>query len=203
MNQQERLQLDKLISQGDISDVTEDIRSKKHSPVLKREFESLRKMLEDRASGDLDLTTGEFSQACEFYAPFLYRNYTDLFNRAKKGDLDFAIMDKFTEVLGRIEEGLIDQHEGAHEVGTLLKKLYVDSALKRSTRIDAESAAPESAPHVEPVDVDYAHFKKRQQQIAEGKVRRCAKCGAETPVCELVRVKKTRKTTAKVCKNCV
>ena len=51
------------------------------------------------------------------------------------------ILDKFLEILKQIEDGDIDQHEGSYIVGSLLKELYIDSALrqdkggKKSTKI--------------------------------------------------------------------
>ena len=205
MNEQERIQLNKMISHGNVEDVTGEIRRKKHSPILRKELSSIQNLLIDQASQVLQLSPSELSNACEHYAPFMCMNYADLFMRAKNGDLDFDIMGKFIDVLERIEEGTIDQHEGAHEVGTLLKKLYIDSALKRSDRLDDDSPSAEKD-DIEPLDVSYTHYKKRQKQISEGKVRKCAVCRAETPVCELVRVckgnPKYQKNKSKVCKSC-
>ena len=202
MNPQERVQLDKMIAAGNVEDVTSEIRKKKHSGVLKSELGSIRRILADRAAGALDLTEEEITNMCDNYAPYMRVHYTDLFLRARKGDLDFDIMDNLIAVLERIENGSIDQHEGAHEVGTLLKRLYIDSALKRSDRLDDVDAATESADS-EPIDVSYAQYKKRQQQIAKGQVRACARCGVVTPACELVRIRRKKgKKTTKVCKDC-
>ena len=207
MNQQERVQLDKMIAHGNVKDVTSDIRQKKHSPMLRQDLSNIKSILADQAAENVSskLTQSELSGVCEQYAPFMFRNYTDLFNRAKNGDLDFDIMDMFVDVLERIEEGTLDQHQGAHEIGSLLKRLYIDSALKRSDRLDDDSSLEEKESE-EPLDVNYKHYKKRQKQIAEGKVRKCAVCKAETPVCELVRRckgnPKYQKKKSKVCKSC-
>ena len=45
-------------------------------------------------------------------------------------------MGQFLSILKRIEDGKIDQHEGSFEVGKLLKKIYVDSALKNKESND-------------------------------------------------------------------
>ena len=42
----------------------------------------------------------------------------------------------FLSVLEKIEDGSIDQHEGSYLVGTILKKMYIDSALKHEENID-------------------------------------------------------------------
>jgi len=39
------------------------------------------------------------------------------------------------DILGKIEEGKVDQMKGSIEVGELLKKMYIDSALKTGDRI--------------------------------------------------------------------
>ena len=38
----------------------------------------------------------------------------------------------------KIEKGVTDQHNASFEVGKLLKEMYIDSALKRSERLDKE-----------------------------------------------------------------
>ena len=48
-----------------------------------------------------------------------------------------AILFRSFDVLRDIEDGKIDQHEGAYEFGMLLKKIYVDSALKKAEKLNA------------------------------------------------------------------
>ena len=50
------------------------------------------------------------------------------------------IFNKFLDVLKRIEDGELDQHEGSFMVGTLLKELYIDSAIKKSEKLDTNVA---------------------------------------------------------------
>jgi hypothetical protein len=45
------------------------------------------------------------------------------------------------QILRDIEDGKLDQHEGSFEVGKILKKIYIDSALKRAENLDAEQDA--------------------------------------------------------------
>ena len=40
------------------------------------------------------------------------------------------------QVLEKIELGKIDQHEGSFMVGDILKKLYIDSALKKEAKTE-------------------------------------------------------------------
>ena len=69
---------------------------------------------------------------------FLFDNYTDLFNKIKKDELDLTILGHFLVVLREIEEGRMDQHTGAYEVGKVLKRLYIDSAVTRADRLDSK-----------------------------------------------------------------
>jgi len=82
----------------------------------------------------------EFDELCTSKCGFLFSNYTDIFNKVKKDEIDMSILEEFLKVLARIENREIDQHEGSFEVGKLLKKLYIDSALRKSAHLDEESA---------------------------------------------------------------
>ena len=51
-----------------------------------------------------------------------------------RDELDLSILNQFLTKLRDIEEGVLDQHEASVEVGGLLKKLYIDSALRRDKK---------------------------------------------------------------------
>jgi hypothetical protein len=55
-----------------------------------------------------------------------------------KDEIDINIMSKLLIVLKLIEEGHLDQQDGAVRVGRLLKELYLDSAVKRADALDKE-----------------------------------------------------------------
>ena len=46
------------------------------------------------------------------------------------------MLNKFLNVLKQIEDGKIDQHEGSYMVGTILKEIYIDSALKKAEKTE-------------------------------------------------------------------
>ena len=46
-------------------------------------------------------------------------------------------------ILQKIEKGECDQHEASVIVGTILKELYIDSALKKQEKLDAKHKAKE------------------------------------------------------------
>jgi hypothetical protein len=47
----------------------------------------------------------------------------------KKDQIDLQLLAEFLAVLKDIEEGNIDEHDGSFKVGSILKKIYIDSAL--------------------------------------------------------------------------
>ena len=70
--------------------------------------------------------------------------------------------DTYLDVLNKIENGYMDQHEGSYEVGLLLKKIYVDSALKKAEKLDAEHSQKEPEYKGPQVNVSWSQFKKMQ-----------------------------------------
>ena len=60
---------------------------------------------------------------------FLFKNYTLIYNKLLKNDLDIKILYTFLDVLETIENGTRDQHEASYEIGLLLKKIYIDKKI--------------------------------------------------------------------------
>jgi hypothetical protein len=83
-----------------------------------------------------------------FKKSFLFMNYTDIFNKICKDELNLEIMYQFLIILQAIEDGQVDQHEGSVLVGKLLKELYIDSALRRGENLDKEYASQKVEPIV-------------------------------------------------------
>ena len=138
MNPDQKLALQKMMTENDVLETTDQIRSLKHSAQIREEVKLLRALKRKHAKLSESDPVG-FDSICTAECGFLFNNYTDIFNKVKKDELDFAILDQFLSVLGRIEAGDIDQHEGSFEVGKLLKKLYIDSALRKSEHLDEAS----------------------------------------------------------------
>ena len=137
MNEEERLNLQRMISANDVEDLTGKIRETKHSDMIREQV----KYLMDLKKKYLRLAKTnptQFEQMCISKCSFLFNNYMDIFNKVKKDEIDLNILDKFLTVLKKIETGDVDQHEGSYMVGKLLKELYVDSALKKSEKLDAD-----------------------------------------------------------------
>ena len=136
MNNEERLNLQKMIKANNVEDQTDVIRQVKHSNTIQeqvKEFLFLKKKYPRLAKSN----PKEFEKMCLSKCSFLFNNYTDIYNKLYKDELDLDILNQFLTVLKQIEDGKIDQHEGSYKVGQLLKKIYVDSALKKADKLDA------------------------------------------------------------------
>ena len=91
---------------------------------------------------------------------FLFTYYTEIFNKIKKDEIDINILNKFIDVLRQIEDGELDQHSGSFLVGTLLKELYIDSALKKADKLNEEHDKNKPVKEEkEPVQISWKQYK--------------------------------------------
>ena len=137
LNPQQKLDLASMIKANDTIDCTQEIREKKQSVIiktdvnhlifLKKKYERLRKS-----------NPNEFDAICVKQCAFLFNNYTELYNKIKNDNLDVKILERFLNILKKIEDGELDQHEGSYMVGKHLKEMYVDSALRTQAKIDSQ-----------------------------------------------------------------
>lgn len=157
MDARDRLQLQKMINANDVEDQTGKIRELKHSQLIKMDVSKLAKFA--FVYKDLKETNPEkYLEMCIKESTFLYNNYTDIFNKVRNDEMNLAILGKFLEVLTKIENEEIDQHEGSYAVGLLLKEMYIDSALKKATALNKDY---ESEPPKKPItDISWSKFKK-------------------------------------------
>ena len=138
----ERLNLQKMVNEMGSEDNTAHIRKVKHSVLLRDEIRKLDTFKQKHV--EMQRTDKDrFIDLCRNETPFLYNNYTDIFNRLIKDELNLEIMTKLLIVLKLIEDGKVDQNEGSVMVGKVLKELYVDSALKQAGHLDINSSVPE------------------------------------------------------------
>ena len=102
--------------------------------IILRKLEDLK-----REHSDMRVTSPEqFFNIVIVECKFLYDNYTDIFRRLMKDEINIEIMSKLLIVLKLIEEGHLDQQDGSVRVGRLLKELYLDSAVRRADALDKE-----------------------------------------------------------------
>jgi hypothetical protein len=139
MDDKQRLQLQNMIKTNNVEDQTDFIRNLKHSQIIRHEVNNLI-MIKAKFRGDDNKIHEEGVNECNF----LFTYYTDIYNKVRKNELDIGILNKFLDVLKRIEDGNLNQHDGSFLIGTLLKELYVDSALKKADKLNQnEESKPE------------------------------------------------------------
>ena len=135
MDPSDKLNLQKMINANDVADCTGDIRTKRHSIPIRRD---VKRMIEAKQTyARLRVTNpSEFENKLIQKCRFLFDNYTDIFNKILKDEIDLNILERLLNVLEDIENWRLDQHTGSFEVGKLLKEMYVDSALKKAKKLD-------------------------------------------------------------------
>lgn len=158
MNEVERLNLQKMIQANDTEDNTPLIRDLKHSTKILEGVEILLKLKRENTS--LAKTDPEnFDSLCVEQCGFLFNHYTDIFNKVKKDEINLNILLRLLNVLNAIEEGNVDQHEGSFEVGKLLKKIYIDSALRKADKLDEANKEQEEKKPIE--QISWTEFKNK------------------------------------------
>jgi hypothetical protein len=145
-----------MIKANNVEDQTELIRELKHSHLLQEDINNLI-MIKAKYRNDPNKINEEAMNECSF----LFTYYTDIYNKIKKDEIDLKILNKFLNVLRRIEDGEIDQHDGSYLVGQLLKELYVDSALKKADKLEEQNKVVEQPKH-DTVKVSWKQFKNIQ-----------------------------------------
>jgi len=158
MNNNEKLHLKRLIDETQCEDNTDNIRKLKHSVKIRddvRKIENLKKT----NSALRSLQPDEFRELCEKECSFLFNNYTDIFNKIMKDEIDLLIMTKMLTILKLIEDSKVDQHEGSVMFGKVLKELYIDSAIKHGENLDKQYET-ETIPKVEGKKISWTQYKK-------------------------------------------
>ena len=158
MNNNEKLNLKRLIDETQCEDNTDNIRKLKHSVKIRddvRKIENLKKT----NSALRSLQPDEFKELCQKEASFLFNNYTDIFNKIMKDEIDLLIMTKMLTILKLIEDAKVDQHEGSVMFGKVLKELYIDSAIKHGENLDKQYET-ETIQTVEGKKISWSQYKK-------------------------------------------
>ena len=154
MDENQRLHLQKMIAANNVEDQTGLIRELKHSHVLLENVNNLI-MLKAKWLDDSESLNLEAMAECNF----LFTYYTDLYNKIRKDEIDLKILFKFIDVLKKIEDGHINEHEGSFEVGTLLKQIYIDSALRKAEELNTETGTLEPEYKGPQVEISWKEFK--------------------------------------------
>lgn len=164
MNREERLNLQKMIKANDVEDQTGLIRETKHSDTIRSQVKELL-ALKAKYPRLAKTNPNEFEKMCLSKCGFLFNHYTDIFNKVNKEEIDLSILEKFLDVLKQIEDGKIDQHDGSFKVGKLLKELYVDSALKKTDKMDAKDKKKnKDKPVAKPREMSWHEYKMKNTE---------------------------------------
>ena len=131
MNDSERLKLQEMIKANNVNDQANKIRSLKHSSKIRADVNTIKKLKKTTKSN-------EFRRECGEKCGFLFQNYTDIFNKLVSDEINVNLLDKFIDILEKIEKGTSDQHEASFEVGKILREIYIDSAIKKGEKLNKE-----------------------------------------------------------------
>lgn len=130
MNCVDRLQLERMIKENEVVDCTQEIKNKKHSNLIKDDVNKI--LFLKSKYNRLELSSPkQFEQIIISQCKFLYTNYTDIFNKIMKNEMNLPMLFKMLNHLKTIENGDKNQHEASYEVGKLLKQIYIDSVLMK------------------------------------------------------------------------
>ena len=161
LNPEQKLDLSKMIKANDTEDCTEEIRNKKQSELIRNDIKQM-VYLKNKYNRLARSNPNEFDKMCTSQCTFLFNNYTDIYNKVKNDNLDLKILDNFLNILKKIEDGEINQHEASYLVGKYLKELYVDSALKTQEKLDSRNKnkkVQKKPPEVNEKKISYKEFK--------------------------------------------
>ena len=137
LSDKDRLNLQNMVKSYGADDNTRKIRELKHSKKIKENVEVFIN-LKRKYKRMYDNDKKGFDKIANSHCQFLWVNYTNIYNRLLKDELDLKILLAFIDKLKEIEDGEIDQHEASVDIGKILKQMYIDSALKREKKFEEE-----------------------------------------------------------------
>ena len=162
MNSEEKRQLDNLIRENKVEDTTQSIRENKNSDKIRRDIGTLM-TLKKKYERLRKSNPNQFDSICASQCKFLHTNYLDIFDKVKNDEIDLNILGNLLMVLKNIEDGKLDQHTGAYEVGKLLKSLYIDDKLEKAEKINKNGEKMENVPAPIVNNISWKEFKERNQ----------------------------------------
>tara|TARA_B100000073_G_scaffold337452_1_gene333392 strand:- start:318 stop:806 length:489 start_codon:yes stop_codon:yes gene_type:complete len=158
MDNQDKVNLQKILQQNDIEETTDIIRTVKHSGEIKENITRMEE-LKKKYARLRKSNPKEFEQMCLKQCNFLFTHYTNIYNKLYKDELNLTIMAQFITVLKEIEDENIDQHEGSYKIGELLKKIYIDSALRQGEKIDNKAKKGKKPSKLPVKNISWKEFK--------------------------------------------
>lgn len=138
LSNNEKLNLDKMIKASNAEDNTEKIKNLKHSKLIENDIQELLK-LKKEYERLAKSNPKQFDKMCENKCIFLFTNYSQIYHKVKKDNINLNLLAHFLVILRKIENNEINQHEGSVMIGKLLKEIYVDSALREGNKLDSKN----------------------------------------------------------------
>ena len=155
-----RLNFDKMLKESGAEDNTEKIRKLKHSDKIR---EQVTNMVEIQTKYSR-LGNKGINKMIELKCNWLFTNYTNLYNKLKKKQLDLQILDRFLSTLKELEDGEVDQHEASVKIGQVLKEMYIDSALKTEKQYEAKNKKHKKKYKKPEKKITWEEYKRMVQQ---------------------------------------
>jgi hypothetical protein len=130
MNPNEVLKLNDMIREGDCVDNTETIRQLKHSAIITKNVNTLLHIKKKYGKVDFKTLDNECIKECRF----LFDNYTSIYNKLLRDEIDLPVFYKFLYYLKKIEDNELTFYQASYEIGTLLKNMYVDPIIEEKEK---------------------------------------------------------------------
>ena len=156
MNKTEKLNLDKLIKEYGSEETTDKIRKLKHSKLIRNDLKIMQETKLKYCRLEKNLLQNMLRNKCSF----LYYNYTHIFNKLSKDRIDINLFNKFIDILEEIELGVSDQHEASFKIGNLLKKIFIDSALKENAQNEKRRKKEKKKKYKNVKNITWNEYKK-------------------------------------------
>ena len=131
MNDDEKIQLQKMIHANSTEDNTNVIREKQNSRKI---FDDIQTMLNLKSRYAAMPDNAEKQAMFENKCSFLFNNFKYLYEKIYKDLLELKILQRMLHVLAKIENNELDQHGASYEIGKFLKEVYVDTAIGEDVR---------------------------------------------------------------------
>lgn len=158
LDEKTRLNFEKMMKEEGVENNTSKIRNLKHSKKIRAQVKEMINIKNKYARLDTNLMDKMIQSKCIW----LYENYSNLYIKLKKNQLNLQILNSFLTTLSEIEDGKLDQHEGSVKVGQLLKKLYIDSALKNKKQMEDKDKKRKKKEFKKPKKMSWKEFKLTQ-----------------------------------------
>ena len=129
MNKEEILKLNDMVKEGDCVDNTDVIRRLKHSTMITKNLNTILHIKKKYNSSNSD-NVKSIDEECLKECRFLFDNYTSIYNKLLRDQIDLPVFYKFLYYLKKIEDGELTFYQASYEIGTLLKNIYVDPIIE-------------------------------------------------------------------------